>query len=182
MLIQKTDPVGIDIPVQLFQSYIHSALLTKWNITDEYLSYARASRNKTDDGYIAEVLEAGNSYKEVYWDARQHAVSFFGTSARTLNDNGTLQTDVHLVFFVDVKKIKPAITHRADEEIRKDVINACGSGMFGFEFEGFETGLENVLREYPGSRRDDRLKFVDMQPGHCFRLNFSITYDINNCS
>lgn len=181
MLIQKTTPVGIDVAIQKFQSYIHSALLAKWNITTEYLSYPRASRNKTDDGYIAEVLQSGNSYKEVFHDDRNHASSFFGLSTRTDNEQGIHSTDVHLVFFTNVKKIKPSIAHRADEEVRLDVINASSSGMYGFQLESIETGIENVLREYPGSRRDDRLTAVDMQPNHCFRLNFSLTYDINNC-
>ena len=182
MLIQKSNPVGIDIPIQRFQAYIHSALSAKWNVTDDYRCYARADRNKTDNGYIAEVLIDGTgSYDAVYEDKRYAAQSFFGLSTRAENESGRLTTDVHLVFFVDVKRLKPAISHRADEEIRKDVINACSSGMYGFNFESLETGLENVLREYPGTRRDDRLKYVDMQPVHCFRLNFLLTYDINNC-
>lgn len=182
MLIQKTNPVGIDKIIQLFQAYIHSSLTAKWNITDAYQCYARASRNQTDDGYIAEVLQAGtNSYAAVVFNSRHAAQSFFGTSTRSENVNGMFQTDVHLVFFVNLENLKPSITHRADEEVRKDVINACSSGLFGFELQEVETGLENVLREYPGSRRNEGLKFIDMQPIHCFRLNFSITYDINNC-
>jgi hypothetical protein len=187
MLIQKTNPVGIDVPIQSFQSFIHARLLTAWvgdlpTIADEYKSYGRASRNKTDDGYIAEVLQAGNSYKEVYWDNSLTAISFFGIGQRMNSEIGKLLTDVHLVFFVNLKKIKPAIAHRADEEVRKDVFNACSPGMYGFQFDGLELSVENVLREYPGSRRDERLKYVDMQPVHCFRLNFSINYNINICS
>jgi len=181
MLIQKTNPVGIDVQLQKFQSLIHTRLTAAWNVTDEYECYARASRNKTDDGYIAEVLTSGISYKEVYWNEALAAISFFGSSTRSAHELGNLQTDVHLVFFVNLVKAKPSITHRADEEVRKDVINACEDGLFGFTLESVETGLENVLREYPGSRREDRLKAVDMQPQHCFRLNFSLSYDINNC-
>lgn len=187
MLIQKTNPVGIDFVLQKFQSHIHARLLTAWvgdlpTVADDYKSYARASRNKTDDGYIAEVLQTGNSYKEVYWDNAFAAISFFGTGQRMNNETGQLQTDVHLVYFVNLNKIKPDIAHRADEEVRKDVLNACSNGVFGFMFQGLELSIENVLREYPGSRRDERLKFVDMQPVHCFRLNFTINYKINICS
>lgn len=183
MLIQKTNPVGVDLVIQKLQKTIHDSLIDKWGISvsADYEAYARASRNKTDDGYIAEVLTTGNAYKEVYWNEALTAISFFGSSTRSTQELGNLNTDVHLVFFVNLGKAKPSITHRADEEVRKDVINACEFGSFGFLLESVETGLENILREYPGSRRDDRLKAVDMQPVHCFRLNFSLSYDINNC-
>lgn len=181
MLIQKTNPKGIDLSIQKLQSYIHTELTTLWGVTDTFECYARASRNRTSDGFIAEVLTSGKSYKEVYWNDALAAISFFGTGTRSTSELGQLKTDVHLVFFTNLTKLKPSIVHRADEEVRKDVINACMKGDYGFTLESVETGLDNVLREYPGSRRDDRLIGVDMQPKHCFRLNFSILYDINNC-
>lgn len=179
MLIQITNPVGIDVQLQKFQSYIHTRLIALWNVTTEYECYARASRNKTEDGYAAEIFTAGKDYKPVYWNDTLSAISFFGIDQRMDNEGGQFTTKVHLVFFVNVKKLKPSITHRADEEVKKDVLNACGNGMFQFHLESVETGIENVLREYPGSRRDERLKYVDKQPVHCFRLNFTTTYKIN---
>lgn len=185
MLIQKTNPAGVDVSLQKFQAFIHSRLLAAWEIETEntsvYECYGRASRNKTSDGYIAEVFKQANSYKEVYLNKALHASSFFGLGARVNNENGTCTTDVHLVFFTDLEKLKPSIAHRADEEVRKDVLNACTDGLYGFTLESVETGVENALREYPGSRRDERLVYADMHPYHCFRLNFSLTYDINDC-
>jgi hypothetical protein len=182
MLILKQNPKGVDLNIQKLQSFIHSKLIDLWQVSDNYECYGRASRNRTDDGYIAEILTSDKNYKEVYWNKALAAISFFGISTRATSELGSvLKTDAHLVFFVDLNKVKPSITSRADEEVRKDVINACITGDYGFTFESIETGLENVLKEYPGSRRDDRLKFIDMQPVHCFRLNFSLQYDINNC-
>jgi hypothetical protein len=182
MLITKTNPVGIDVPVKKFQTFLHGRLKTAWSLeTDDplYRCYGRCYRNQTSDGYIAENYEGENNYKEVYLDDALKAISFFGIGQRLNSDTGKLVTDVHLVFFVNLASLKASITHRADEEVKRDVLNACDNGMFGFTFESIETGLQNVLREYPGSRRDDRLKFVDMQPKHCFRLNFSLNYNIN---
>jgi hypothetical protein len=187
MLIQKTGAVGIDRHVQLLQSDVHGKLLTKWGIdTATYESYGRVSRNKTADGYIAEVF-TGNAtlgetdYKEVYWNDLLSAISFFTVADRVEVDQ-MHKVDVGLIFFVNVQKLKPTITHRADEEVRIDVVNAVGKYSYGFEYTGYETGIDNVLREYPGSRKSEGLKAVDMQPVHSFRINFSLVYNPNkNC-
>ncbi len=176
MLVTKFNPTGIDLPVQRFQALVHDAL--GW---DDYKAYGRCYRNKVADGYIAENYEGEGEYKEVYWDDSLSALSFFGLSGSSRVEVGTNFVPVHLVFFVNLKKIAPAIQHRADEEVRKMVQNAVQGGMYGFSLQTVDLWIENVLREYPGSRRDDRLKSVDMHPVHCFRLNFSLQYRINNC-
>ena len=187
MLIVKSKPVGIDIPIRKLQEFLHSRLMGLWGLdpdTDSenklYESYGRCYRNKKDNGFIAEVYTGANQYKEVYWNDKLRAISFFGTSNSIVHDKAE-KTDVHLVFFVNLAKLKPSIAHRADEEVRLDVLKSIGSFKYGFRFTGVDLGLENVLKEYPGSRRDDRLKAVDMHPVHCFRINFSLIYNKNNC-
>ena len=184
MLIAKTKPVGIDVPIQQLQTFIHEQLVEKWELDDtDYKCHGRCYKNKTDDGYIAEVYKGGNEagkkdYEEVYWNDRLTAISFFGISD---NIDTEIQNtvNIHLVFFVNIKKLKPAIAHRADEEVRQDVQRLIGSNLFGFQFASIDLWLENVLKEYPGSRRSDGLKAVDMHPIHCFRFNFSLSYDSN---
>lgn len=179
MLITKTSPIGIDYVIQKLQTYLHGQLLTTWGIDSaDYESYGRCYRNKKDNGYVAEVFN-GSDYKEVYWQDGLKAISFFGLSEKVRVQVGE-KANVHLVFFVDLSKLKPLITHRADEEVRADVTNLVE--MHGFELQSIDMWLENVLKEYPGSYRDERLKFVDMHPIHCFRLNLLINYQINkNC-
>lgn len=178
MLIQKTDPKGIDLVLQSFQTDLHARLLAKWGIeSDQYMCYPRADRNKTADGYIAEWFD-GNDHKECYWDDALSIVSFFGRSVRSTYDVQT-ESDVHLVFFLDLQKIKPLITHRADEEVRVDILNVLEDQSYGFLIDSIESGIENVLREYPGSRRDKRLDIVDMQPRYSLRINFKLRFDHN---
>lgn len=185
MLNTITIPAGIDVPIKRLQQRIHSSLLTKWAIdTSLYQCYGRCYRNKKDDGYIAEVFQGGSTtggtdYKEVYWDDTLAAISFFGLSGEQEYQTGGISAGVHLVFFVNIATLKPSITHRADEEVRRDVIDAIGRAAFGLQLEGVELWLENVLREYPGSRRDDRLARVDMHPVHCFRLNLTLKTGTN---
>lgn len=180
MLITKTTPQGIDWYIQELQTRLYDALMVKWS-NPNYHSYGRCYRNKKDTGWIAEVF-TGAEYKDVYWNDALDAISFFGMSEKIEYDKQN-KANVHLVFFVNVKKLKPSITHRADEEIRADVQSIIGASLNGFFLESVELWLDNVLREYPGTRRDKGLIAVDMQPVHCFRLNFSISYDSQkNCT
>ena len=186
MLFLKTAPVGVDIPIQKLQSYLHEKLLTKWSLQNaDYEAYGRCYRNQKEAGYVAEVYVGGNEYKEVYLDDRIAAISFFGLSG-DIDHVVTNIADVHLVFWVNIKLLYPSITHRGDEEVRKDVQVLVDNGYQGFEFTGMRMGIERVHQEYRGTimaaqANLDPLKFRDMHPYHCFRLDFKLTYNINRC-
>lgn len=182
MLNQRTAPIGMDFYISKLQNKLHTNLLTTWGIdTAEYASYDRCYRNKTSDGYTAEFFTGGKDYKEVYWNDSLSVVSFFGQSEDITIDVQNVAA-VHLVFFVNIQKVKPDILHRADEEVRNDVQQIVGRFSNGFTYESTELWLENALKEYSGSRRDERLKYVDEHPVHCFRMNFTLRYDPNkNC-
>lgn len=168
----------MDWHIQEAQKQLHRQLLISWGSDVKYNCYGRCYRNKKDEGYIAEVHTGGNEYKEVYYDDQVSAISFFGISDKIKNDVQN-QVNIHLVFFVNLVKLKPLITHRADEEVRQDVFKALGSSSFGLTFQGVDLWLENVLKEYTGSRNGQRLKAVDMHPVHCFRFNYNLTYNPN---
>lgn len=189
MLITKTNPVGLDINIQQLQVKLHRELIAKWALADDtqFECYGRCYRNKTDTGYIAEVYQTGGEYKEVFWNDTLTALSFFGISGSISHDKMS-HADVHLVFFANLSKLAlkdkagNVIVHRADEELRQSVLQVIGKSSFDFILDSVELWLENVLRDYPGSRRDDRLKAVDMHPVHCFRVNLKIFFDPNkNC-
>jgi hypothetical protein len=180
MLITKTDPVGIDWHVQELQTKIHNQLVTDWALADatKYQAYGRCYRNKIDAGYIAEVLTTGKEYKEVFWNDELTALSFFGLSGQ-IKHGLKHEADVHFVMFANLAKLFPGAAHRMDEELRKQVFDLIGRFLMGFTVTGIELWLENVLKEYPGSRRENRLKYVDMHPVHCFRINMKIFYNPN---
>lgn len=179
MLVTKTSPVGIDYSLQLLQTELHDRLLTRWNIdTSTYKAYGRCYRKPTDAGYVAVNFESGTEYARMVNDELK-AISFFGQSPTTKLDQKE-STEVHLVFFVNLALLKPSITHRADEEVRKDVISLFAPALYGFAYQGFDITIEAVLREYRGSWT----KTIDMHPWHCFRINLKVLYDINsnNCT
>lgn len=183
MLIQKPNPTGIDAPINQLQELLYDRLLKVWNKGRnsqdliQWNSYARCYRNRAEDGYVAELYDGGNQYKEVYWDDSLDVVSFFGQSVDIASDM-QLRNQIHLVFFANITRLKNTDDYRLDEEVRNDVLKVVGDGWYGMEVENVELSLDRCLREYPGSRREDRLKYVDMQPIHCFRINFKAAYDL----
>jgi hypothetical protein len=186
MLNTINNPTGIDNYIYKLQELLYNRLCTAWSVNaNSYQSYGRCYRNKTADGFIAEVFTNGAEYKEVYWDDTLKAISFFGISDQIKLGGGTVlnAVNIHLVFFVNLTAIKAAIAHRADEEARLDVLKIIGNHSFGFMPESIDLNIANVLKEYPGSRRDNRLTVVDMHPFHCFRINLLLNYNPNkNCS
>lgn len=187
MLTVIDNPNGIDVPIRKLQEKLYSSLMEAWGLDPEnpeqnalYECYPRCYRNKKDNGYVAEIYKGANEYRDAYWDDKLNAISFFGISNNIKHDVGE-KAEVHLVFFVNLSKLKPALSTRGDEEVRLDVLNIVQAEYYGFTFKGVDLWIENVLKEYQGSIRDKRLADVDMHPIHCFRINFLLIYDSNNC-
>jgi len=184
MLKTKTDPEGIDVIIQKLQTHLHGRLITKWGLTgtpEKYVSYGRIHRNRTADGYVAEWYEGGKEYREVYWNDSLYATSFFGTEGKELHEIGE-EIRIHLIFFVNLAKLKPAIAHRADEEVRKDVQAIIGMNLFGCAYESTEIWVDNCLKEYKVSASKMADAKFDMHPTHCFRINLIARYKKNICN
>jgi hypothetical protein len=187
MMPLKASPVGIDIPVQRFQKFLYPSLQAKWNINNDtdYDCHGRAYKNQTTDGYIPEIFQGTDpkkiEYKEVFFDDTKKALSFFLLGDVTKHDTGNSTAPVSLFFMVNVPGLKPSISYRADEEIRNDVERLCQIERFGFVMTEMIVGFDSVFKEFSGWRKIQGVKFRDMHPLHCFRLNFQVLYDINEC-
>lgn len=188
MMPLKTNPIGLDKPIQDLQQFLYQQLLAKWSLQDaDYIAYGRAYRNQTDDGYSPEFFTGtGNDpnqpdYKDVFMDDTVKALSFFGVGESEKYNMGSTIASVFLIFQVNVPALKPTVVHRGDEEIRLDVQRLCQPRRYGFGMTGFETGIDNVFREYSGWKKKDGVKFRDQHPWHVFRLNFNLLYNILDC-
>jgi hypothetical protein len=171
MLYLKENPQGIDIPIQNLQKYIYRKLLKIWNITDsKYLCCGRSYRNQTDKSYIPEIYMGNGEYKDAFFDDTVSAVSFFSMNEKTDIKMLEMTNTVSLIFCVNIKELKSGIQHMADEEVRLDVMENVN--VFGFSLVSIDTGIDNVFREYDKTR----IKFRDIYPLHCFRLNLKIQY------
>ncbi len=180
MLNQITNPIGIDFSISQLQELLYTRLLTKkWPTGDAqvvYQSYPRCHRVQVEDGFTAMLYDGGLEYREVYYDDTVDVVSFFGIDQR-IKEDMMPTVGVHLVVFANLSRLKPSITHRGDEEVRNDFLSIIGDGLYGFELQSVELGIDSCLREYPGSRRNNRLTTADMEPAHCFRLNFDLYFE-----
>jgi hypothetical protein len=186
-LVTKISPVGIDIPIQGFQSAMYAVLLTKWPVnSSSFNCHGRAYRNQTADGYTPEVFNGSANtgaieYTEVYFDDTLKALCFFSVGEQTKYTDGSTVAKVSLIFMVNVPALKPNTEHRGDEEIRIDVEKFCAAQRFGFIMTGFETGMDTVFKDYSGWKKTSGIKYKDQQPLHCFKINFDLLYNINKC-
>lgn len=184
MLIAKNNPKGIDIPIQDLQRLLYNRVCAKWNFDpagNKWQCYGRAYRNQTEDGYVPEVYIGGNEYRDVYYDDGYPVISFFHVDDRRQFEPG-FRVEVALIFALDISKVHAEIGHRADEEIHVDVVSEIETPRFGFEIAGIQTGIDNVYREYSQYMESATgIKYRDMHPLHCFRVNMNLIYSNKNC-
>jgi predicted RNase H-like HicB family nuclease len=182
MLVLIQNPTGPDEQIALLQVAIIEQAFPLWGLDQDdpgFVVYPACSKNPdpaAGAGYIAELYQGGGEYREVFWDDSLKGIIFFGYGPKTTRQNGKEWIDVHLVCFADTKVLYPALEHRAAYEVRRDLAQMLRAPLYGFQLDSLETGLPNVLKEYPGSRRDKRLIAADMGNVHAFRLNLSLEY------
>lgn len=186
MIYVKPTTVGIDVSIQSFQVFTYAQLKKIWGFTDDtkYDSFGRVYRNQTEDGYVPESYDGSAEYHDVLINDQVLATSFFGVAEQSGYNAGSATAKVHWIFGVNLGLIKPG-TARLDEEIRNDVQKVSTMRRAQFKLTGFETGVDQVFKEYSGWKIKQGIKFRDMHPWHIFRLNFDIVYSIydnSNCS
>jgi hypothetical protein len=142
--------------------------------------YGRAYRNQTQDGYTPELFIGGIDYYDTFFDDTLSANSFFGVGDVTTIKDGSSTADCFLIFCVNLQKVKPG-NDRNDEAVHVDVQKLCIAEPYGFRATGWVTGIDSVFKEYSGWKKSDGIKFRDEHPYHCFRLNFKLLYNINDC-
>jgi hypothetical protein len=183
MNVTKPTVTGVDIPIQKYQTVLYNALLATWTITDlTFNMYGRAYRNQTIDGYTPEIYKGNNEYNDSYFDDTLSGSAFWGLGEQTkISLAGDVTANLFVIFMVNLDLIKPGTT-RNDEEARIDVERIALKRDYGFFLTGIITGIDQVFKEYSGYKAVKGIKFRDMQPWHCFRLNFQVTYNIYDCN
>lgn len=170
-LVRKTSPIGIDFKIDQLQNYLFNKL--GWS---NYGAFGRAYRNPREDSFIPEVDAGGDELEEVFFDDKLSAASY------TLMDE-SLGIDVGLnpvgsiYFQVKLDEIKPNITHRADEEVIRDVIYWLNRNPYGIDPIDIVRGIPNV---YSGLKQD-QIKFDNMS-NHCvFRIVLDFPIQSYSC-
>ena len=183
MLNSKTGPKGADAHIEKLAAYLYKQLKALWKLSDsEFEAYGRCYRNGSDLGYVPEVFVSGTDanntiYNGIQFDkTRMNALFFFSAGQREKINEGQSTLPVSIIFMVNITALKPAVVHRADEEIRNDVGKLISQGFHQFELDSIETGLKNVFREFDGYLNKDGQIFEDRHPLYCFRVNTELKY------
>lgn len=177
----KITPKGIDIPIAYLQTTLYSKLTTVWNVEDATLfnMYGRAYRNQTESGYTPELYTGKKEYEDLLFNDKLWASGFFGVKEVITVNAGTSMAEAFVIFMVNLEKIKSSNTDRKDEEARIDVERICGEELYGFTMTGWVTGIDSVFDQYSGWKKANGIKYRDMHPLHCFRINFNLLYSID---
>lgn len=165
-IFQKTNPVGIDKEIEKMQSKLNTKL-SSWNLD----AYGRIYKTEREGKTIPEHFSGGKDYKEVLINDKINGKFFFVENDRsTIISGPRYQTTVDIIFLLDLAKIKPNVTHRADEEARLEINEAIGR-LTMFDLTEVTKGI-NALSDFDTD-------LIDMQPYHFLKFTGTLRYQIN---
>lgn len=170
-LVQKTQPIGIDAVVDDLQDRLNNLGWSNYEI------YPRVYKTESQNGIKAENYTSNGEYKDVFFNDTFTATSFFidSDNKSVINHAQQIETDLSIIFQVKLDLLKPNIAHRADEEIRYDVVRVLEPNRYNFRITNVVTGISNVYTEF----NTDSLQFDDMSKRHVFRINMTGTYPVD---
>jgi hypothetical protein len=172
MIYGKTNPTGIDVPIQKVQKLLHDRLNTKWSV--EISAYGRAYILKKGGLTIPEVFVDGGDYDDVL-SLDDNRFFFIQSDSAIRYSNTLYETDVDIYFILNLKEIKPSINHRADEEVHNDIDYLLNQTEF--TINSIETGITNVLSDF-SIKDSDNFNLSDFEPYHVFKVMCTVQYDL----
>lgn len=165
------NPKGIDKEIQNSQ-----------NDLDKYLGwpeidiYGRVRKNPTNNGFYPEAYIGNNEYRDVYLNDEVNAtIIFIKDGDSNVDDFGQFWfSDVKCVIMVNLAKVYPNITHRADTEAQIAVIKQLEKNpMFTI------TGTEEEIADIFSGFNIDKIMTDNMQPYHIFAVTGNMKYKIH---
>lgn len=158
MIYQKTNPVGIDLPIQRAQIYLHDKLVSSFDC--EINAYGRAYSDKDNNDSIKPRVYIGNGeYKELLTDDTIKGLHYFfieNEESNIVSRSCMSDNEVDIIFIIDdLTKVKGSITHYADEEIKEEIKHYL-SGFFDITsvvkgekaLDGFDISKLNFIYPY----------------------------------
>lgn len=163
----KTNPVGLDIVIDKVQKKLYDKLTTLWNVKLE--GYPRCYEVKRDKKTTIEHFVSKNEYVSLIHSDNN---KFFFTVKKDVTQNSftTYDAEIEVYFILNIKDCKASIEHRADEEVRLDVINVLSTIGYVEVTKKITTDITSVFQGY------DYKLVNDMHPHHCFK----VTFEVNN--
>lgn len=164
----KQNPEFIDAWIQEMQVKLYEGLAFE-NID----GYGRVYPLEKDKKTIPAYFISGNDYKDVLTDDRKNGQFFCVESDESdMINSHEVETEVDWIFLLDLKKLYPEITHRADAEARKQIIEQIQKVAF-FKLESITTGIDALS--------DFDVKAPDMQPYYIVSFTGKLRYKYYEC-
>jgi hypothetical protein len=175
----KITPVGLDVSVEAIKDLVYG-LKDYWNV--ELDGYGRCypifGSDKTKqiqyfkgkDEYVDLLNAEGNKFFFTHETGLE----------RTVKNHAKAKVDLY--FILDVSKIYPNIQHRADEEVRLDVLNMIEKKCSQFaKWSNVITDIDKVFNRYGYVKNNYKTSNSDdLHPYHCFRIELELVeFNIN---
>jgi hypothetical protein len=113
----------------------------------------------------------------VFYDDRNAPggnIFFVDDDNHTSKDGKLFTAKVKIVFMLNLNKLFPNTTYRADSEVQ-DICVKLVEKIKALEVTGIEKGLKNVLKDF----NIEQIKLNDLQPYHTFSINGDLKYTFN---
>lgn len=174
-LISKECPVGLDAVIQVLQRDLFIDLTKRFGWRD-YDSFPRIYLNKRGNDTIPETYLNSGEYKEVLFNDKKTANSFFLADDKRTYDPVKFiwRQDVALIVQANLDKLKPKVKGRADEEVINDIRLAIKKKIWEERLDSVITGVDKVYSSLKLSY--DRKYFDNMSNFLIVRVNFNLIY------
>lgn len=181
MIIAKIKPVELDVVVARIQLAIHKAFDAKWSIVDPVppetvkkggiICYPRCYQTIRNGHKYIEHFDSAESndynldYQDIV-DSEENRMVILNDDYEIVNetDNGLYKsTYLDVIFFVDLSLTHPDVLHRADEEVRTDVVKELEKIS---NVSVYKT-VRKLNKIFGDIKYDSK---IDMHPSHCFKV------------
>lgn len=164
----KENPVGLDALIHDVQTQVYS-LATTWNI--DLTGYPRCyilehNGKKTIESYLGD-----SEYSRSLIFSEENKFFFLNPEDVEKVGSNLYKTQIELYFIVNLEECKPNVTHRADEEVRNDVLSEL-SKLPNVKIVKVVHNNDRVFARF-NNRVSQNYEYEytdDMQPYHYFKV------------
>ena len=176
--LTKVNPVGLDVALDIIQRKLYE-LKDLWEVDLD--GYPRCQILLREDKKTIEAYLGNDEYSGSLVFAEENKFFFLaGESVEHVSDV-FYKTTIEVYFILNLKEIYPNVEHRADEEVRVDVLNILNT-ISGINVVKIEHNTDKVFARFNNriSQNYEHEYTDDMQPYHYFKVLIDILeYDIN---
>lgn len=168
----KENPTGLDAEIHKIQVKLYDKLTRLWgcNLQGYPRCYSlKRQTKKTIEHYIGK-----GEYESLIF-AERNKFFFLADNDYIQESSNHFMTKIDLYFIVNLEDVQPYKEHRADEEVRRDIINillSCGSVKTNIKIV---TGIDSIFMGF------ERNNINDIHPYYYFKAIVEINdFTLNN--